>query len=132
MWWQVITQLISTYILKSKTVKGKVSLPPPPSPQSSIGDVSTLRTKLQARRATLNEEIEKEDKFHQGSKRLLRASIDHKTRDQAMLEANFAESKIKALQSELAKINSSLQAYQKEKWDNHITLVFVTISFSDH
>jgi hypothetical protein len=81
---------------------------------SSIGDVRTLRTKLQARRATLNVEIEKEDKFHQGSKRLLRASMDHKTRDQAMLEANFAESKIKALQAELARINSSLQAYQQE------------------
>ena len=95
------------------------SLPPPsplPSSQSSIGDVSTLRTKLQARRATLNAEIEKEDKFHQGSKRLVRASIDHKTRDQAMLEANFAESKIKALQAELAKINSSLPAYQHERY----------------
>lgn len=76
--------------------------------------MSTLRTKLQARRAELNAEIEKEDKFHQGSKRLVRASSDHKARDQAILEANFAESKIRALQAELAKINSSLQAYQQE------------------
>jgi hypothetical protein len=82
--------------------------------RSSIGDVSTLRTKLQARRATLNAEIEKEDKFHQGSRRLVRASLGGKTRDQALLEANFAESKIRALQAELAKINSSLQAYQQE------------------
>ena len=83
--------------------------------QSSIGDVSTLRTKLQSRRAQLNAEIEKEDKFHQGSRRLVRASSDHKARDQAQLEASFAESKIRALQAELAKINSSLQAYQQER-----------------
>ncbi|CAI8016224.1 Rhophilin-2 [Geodia barretti] len=82
--------------------------------ESSIGDVSTLRTKLQSRRAQLNVEIEKEDKFHQGSKRLVRASSDHKARDQAQLEASFAESKIRVHQAELAKINSSLQAYQQE------------------
>jgi hypothetical protein len=82
--------------------------------QSSIGDVSTLRTKLQSRRAELNAEIEKQDKFHQGSKRLVRASSHHKARDQAQLEASFAESKIRVLQAELAKINSSLQAYQQE------------------
>ena len=82
--------------------------------QSSLntGDTATLRTRLQARRATLNEEICKEDKFHKGSKRLVGASVDPKTKDQAALEMNFAESKIKALQSELSKINSSLQAYQ--------------------
>ena len=77
--------------------------------------MSTLRTKLQTRRAELNVEIEKEDKFHQGSRNLVRAAIDHKTRDQAKLEANFAESKIRALQAELARINSSLQAYQQER-----------------
>lgn len=81
---------------------------------TSIGgrNAATLRTRMQARRATLNEEIRKEDKFHKGSKRLIGASGDQKTREQATLEMNFAESKIKALQSELCKINSSLQAYQ--------------------
>lgn len=43
------------------------------------------------------------------------ASHDHKAKDQAALEMNFAESKIKALQAELAKINSSLHAYQAER-----------------
>ena len=69
---------------------------------------------MQARRATLNEEIHKEDKFHKGSKKLMGVSADPKTKGQATLEMNFAESKIKALQSELSKINSSLQAYQAE------------------
>ncbi len=50
-----------------------------------------------------------------GSKRLLGATLDHKTRDQAALEVNFADSKIRLLQSELAKINSSLQAYQADE-----------------
>jgi len=83
--------------------------------QSSIGDVGTIRNRLQARRATLNEEIGKEDKLRKGSKRLAGVSLDHKARDQAVLEMNFAESKIRALQAELTKINSSLQSYQLER-----------------
>ena len=84
--------------------------------QSSIGDVKTLRSQLHARRTTLNEEIGKEDHILQGSKKLVGASLDHKTKDQASLEMSFAESKIKALQAELAKINSSLHAYQDERF----------------
>lgn len=83
--------------------------------QSSIGDVKTLRSQLHARRTTLNEEIGKEDHILQGSKKLVGATLDHRTKDQASLEMSFAESKIKALQSELAKINSSLHAYQDER-----------------
>jgi len=83
--------------------------------QSSIGDVGTIRNRLQARRATLNEEIGKEDKLRKGSKRLAGVSLDHKARGQAVLEMNFAESKIRALQAELTKINSSLQSYQSER-----------------
>lgn len=82
--------------------------------QSSIGDVKTLRSQLQARRSTLNAEIEKEDRFMKGSKNLVGASADLKTREQATLEMSFAESKIKALQAELGRINSSLHAYQAE------------------
>ena len=82
--------------------------------QSSIGDVKTLRTRLQDRRESLNEEIEKENRMKKGSKRLIRASLDHKIKDQAALEMNFADSKIRVLQSELAKINSSIQAYQAD------------------
>ena len=89
--------------------------------------MGTLRTKLQSRRAELNTEIEKEDKFHQGSKRLVKASGDHKTRDQALMEASFAESKIRALQAELAKINSSLQAYQQERYPPLSLLVCVFV-----
>ena len=89
--------------------------------------MGTLRTKLQTRRAELNAQIEKEDKFHQGSKRLVRAASDHKIRDQAQLEASFAESKIKALQAELSKINSSLQAYQQERWTNISLCVCVCV-----
>ena len=84
--------------------------------QSSIGDVKTLRSQLQARRSTLNAEIEKEDRFMKGSKNLVGASADLKTREQATLEMSFAESKIKALQAELGRINSSLHAYQAERY----------------
>ena len=93
-----------------------LSLPFPSLLQSSIGDVKTLRSQLHARRTTLNEEIGKEDHILQGSKKLVGATLDHKTKDQASLEMSFAESKIKALQAELAKINSSLHAYQDERF----------------
>ena len=88
--------------------------------QSSAGNVGTIRNHLQARRATLNAEIGKEDQLRKGSKRLVGVTLDHKTRDQAVLEMNFAESKIKVLQAELAKINSSLQSYQTERWGKQL------------
>ena len=43
--------------------------------------------------------------MRKGSKRLVGVTLDHKTRDQAVLEMNFAESKIRVLQAELTKIN---------------------------
>ena len=82
--------------------------------------MKTLRSQLHARRTTLNEQIGKEDLILQGSKKLVGASHDHKTKDQASLEMSFAESKIKALQAELAKINSSLHAYQAERFVNRV------------
>ena len=62
----------------------------------------------------LTEEIEREDRIVDGSRKLLGVSSDSRTKNQAALEMNFSESKIKALQSELAKINSSLSAYQAD------------------
>ena len=44
-----------------------------------------------------------------------RKVLNKKTRDQASLEHDFSVSKIQLLRSELAKINSSLQAYQPER-----------------
>lgn len=65
---------------------------------------------------TLSEAIEKENMFLQGSERLATISHDQKTKDQASLQKDFAESKIKTLQAELTKINSSLHAYQAERY----------------
>jgi hypothetical protein len=82
----------------------------------------------------LNEEIGKEDHILQGSKKLVGATIDHKTKDQASLEMSFAESKIKALQAELAKINSSLHAYQDERFvhsHNHFHFCIITVTINE-
>ena len=46
---------------------------------------------------------------------LLRASSDLKSRETALLEAQYSDSKIQLLQQELASINNSLQAYQDER-----------------
>lgn len=64
---------------------------------------------------SLNEEIGREEQFKTGSQRLFSASLDPRTKEQAALEMSFAESKIQVFQAELAKLNSSLQAYQKER-----------------
>jgi hypothetical protein len=65
---------------------------------------------------TLSEAIEKENLFLKGSERLVGITQDQKTKDQAALQKDFAESKIKTLQAELTKINSSLHAYQAERY----------------
>ena len=46
-----------------------------------------------------------------------RASSDLKSRETALLEAQYSDSKIQLLQQELASINNSLQAYQDERYD---------------
>ena len=74
-----------------------------------------MRTQLQNRKASLDEEIGREEKLFIGSKRLLFASHDLKTKNQAELEVSFSDSKIKALQAELSRINSSLQTYQPQR-----------------
>ncbi len=77
--------------------------------------MATLRTSLHTRRTELNKQIEMEDRIADGTRKLLGVSSDVHTRNQASLEMSFSESKIKALQSELAKINSSLSAYQAKE-----------------
>ena len=44
-----------------------------------------------------------------------RVSSDLKSRETAMLEAHYSDSKIQLLQQELATVNNSLQAYQDER-----------------
>lgn len=92
--------------------------------------MKTLRSKLHARRTKLNEAIEKESMFLEGSQRLANITTDPKSKDKASLEKDFAESKIKTLQAELTKINSSLHAYQAERCvDNSLFYLFISSVF---
>lgn len=98
--------------------------------QSSVGNgTKTLRSKLQDRRVTLSEAIEKENLFLKGSERLADISQDQRTKDQAALQKDFAESKIKTLQAELTKINSSLHAYQAERYQWNLLFMEIVLSF---
>ena len=63
----------------------------------------------------LNEAIEKESMILEGSQRLASVTSDARSKDQATVQKDFAESKIKTFQAELTKINSSLLAYQSER-----------------
>jgi hypothetical protein len=82
---------------------------------SSVGDVGTIRSKLQMRKTQLAKQIHVEREIYRGTKKLAKMpSSNNKTRDQASLEHQYSRSKIQLLQSELAKINSSIQAYQPE------------------
>ena len=54
---------------------------------------------------------------------LCRSSLDNKTRDLANLEHEYSKSKIQVLQTELSRINSSIQAYQPERWYFYINIL---------
>lgn len=97
--------------------------------KSSIGDVGTIRTKLHERRSQLNREITVEERITQGSKKLSKmSSLDNKTRDLANLEHEYSKSKIQVLQTELSRINSSIQAYQPESArDKQIPLIPIAL-----
>ncbi|XP_019850691.1 PREDICTED: rhophilin-2-like isoform X2 [Amphimedon queenslandica] len=99
----------------SPAVTGRHHIPLNVGKVSSIGDVGTIRTQLQHRKDQLSKEIGVEQEITKGTKKLSKMKVlNKKTRDQASLEHDFSVSKIQLLRSELAKINSSLQAYQPE------------------
>ncbi|CAH2286122.1 rhophilin-1 isoform X2 [Pelobates cultripes] len=74
----------------------------------------TQRSKLQHRRARINQQINKEMRMRAGAENLFRATTNHKVKETVALELSYVNSNLQLLKEELAELNSSVDVYQNE------------------
>ncbi|XP_007952541.1 rhophilin-2 [Orycteropus afer afer] len=72
----------------------------------------TGRSKLQNKRAALNQQILKAIRMRTGAENLLKAATNHKVREQVRLELSFVNSDLQMLKEELEGLNISVGVYQ--------------------
>ncbi|KAG2458444.1 RHPN1 protein, partial [Polypterus senegalus] len=74
----------------------------------------TQRSKLQHRRARINQQINKEMRMRAGAENLFRATNNHKVKETVALELSFVNSNLQLLKEELEELNSSVEVYQTD------------------
>ncbi|XP_040288016.1 rhophilin-1 isoform X1 [Bufo bufo] len=74
----------------------------------------TQRSKLQHRRARINQQINKEMRMRAGAENLFRATTNHKVKETVALELSYVNSNLQLLKEELEELNSSVDVYQNE------------------
>ncbi|KAG7220024.1 hypothetical protein INR49_000673 [Caranx melampygus] len=74
----------------------------------------TQRSKLQHRRARINQQINKEMRMRAGAENLFRATTNNKVRETVALELSFVNSNLQLLKEELEELNSNMEAYQTD------------------
>ncbi|XP_056460441.1 rhophilin-1 [Gadus chalcogrammus] len=74
----------------------------------------TQRSKLQHRRARINQQINKEMRMRAGAENLFRATSNNKVRETVALELSFVNSNLQLLKEELEELNSNMEVYQTD------------------
>ncbi|XP_067240590.1 rhophilin-1 isoform X1 [Chanodichthys erythropterus] len=85
--------------------------------------VSTQRSKLQQRRAKLNQQINRELRLRNGAENLYRASSNQKVKETVALELSFVNSNLQLLKEELEELNSSMNVYQTESETVNVPMI---------
>lgn len=85
--------------------------------------VSTQRSKLQQRRAKLNQQINRELLLRTGAENLYRASSNQKVKETVALELSFVNSNLQLLKEELEELNSSMNVYQTESETLNVPMI---------
>uniref|UniRef100_A0A8D0H601 Rhophilin-2 n=1 Tax=Sphenodon punctatus TaxID=8508 RepID=A0A8D0H601_SPHPU len=83
----------------------------------------TGRSKLQNRRAILNQQILKAVRMRAGAENLLRATTNNKVREQVLLELSYVNSDLQILKEELEGLNISVEVYQNTEETFSIPLI---------
>ncbi|CAM4525411.1 unnamed protein product [Leuciscus chuanchicus] len=83
----------------------------------------TGRSKLQNKRALLNQEIIKQMRMRAGAENLLKATSNNKVREQVVLELSYVNSDLQLLMERLEGLNSSVEVYQNVQETASIPLI---------
>uniref|UniRef100_A0A8K9Y7J4 Rhophilin Rho GTPase binding protein 1 n=1 Tax=Oncorhynchus mykiss TaxID=8022 RepID=A0A8K9Y7J4_ONCMY len=95
-------------------INHNLSYNPPLSLQGCDPCSQTQRSKLQHRRARINQQINKEMRMRAGAENLFRATTNNKVKETVALELSFVNSNLQLLKEELEELNSSMEVYQTE------------------
>ncbi|KAJ4947167.1 hypothetical protein JOQ06_009207 [Pogonophryne albipinna] len=83
----------------------------------------TGRSKLQNRRATVNQQIIKQMRMRAGAENLLKATSNNKVKEMVLLELSYVNSNLQLLMGELEGLNSSVEVYQNTQETANIPLI---------
>ncbi|XP_077420134.1 rhophilin-2 isoform X2 [Vanacampus margaritifer] len=83
----------------------------------------TGRSKLQNKRANLNQQIIKEMRMRAGAENLLKASSNSKVKEMVLLELSYVNSNLQLLMGQLEGLNSSVEVYQSSQETANIPLI---------
>uniref|UniRef100_A0A672QVF0 Rhophilin-2-like n=1 Tax=Sinocyclocheilus grahami TaxID=75366 RepID=A0A672QVF0_SINGR len=83
----------------------------------------TGRSKLQNKRARLNQQIIKQMRMRAGAENLLKATSNNKVREQVALELSYVNSDLQLLMEQLEGLNSSVDVYQNVQETSSIPLI---------
>uniref|UniRef100_A0AAR2LIM4 Rhophilin, Rho GTPase binding protein 1 n=1 Tax=Pygocentrus nattereri TaxID=42514 RepID=A0AAR2LIM4_PYGNA len=85
--------------------------------------VLTQRSKLQQRRAKLNQQINRELRLRTGAENLYRATTNQKVKETVSLELSFVNSNLQLLKEELEELNSSMEVYQTDSEKVNVPMI---------
>ncbi|KAF3690501.1 Rhophilin-1 GTP-Rho-binding protein 1 [Channa argus] len=83
----------------------------------------TQRSKLQHRRARINQQINKEMRMRAGAENLFKATTNNKVKETVALELSFVNSNLQLLKEELEELNSNMEVYQTESESINVPLI---------
>uniref|UniRef100_UPI0037E8787D rhophilin-2 isoform X2 n=1 Tax=Semicossyphus pulcher TaxID=241346 RepID=UPI0037E8787D len=83
----------------------------------------TGRSKLQNKRAGLNQQIIKQMRMRAGAENLLKASSNNKVKEMVLLELSYVNSNLQLLMGQLEGLNSSVEVYQNTQETANIPLI---------
>lgn len=83
----------------------------------------TGRSKLQNKRASVNQQIIKEMRMRAGAENLLKATSNNKVKDMVLLELSYVNANLQLLMGQLEGLNSSVEVYQNTQETANIPLI---------
>ncbi|XP_037105265.1 rhophilin-1 isoform X2 [Syngnathus acus] len=81
------------------------------------------RSKLQNRRARINQQINKEMRMRAGAENLFRATTNNKIKETVALELSYVNSNLQLLKEELEDLNSNMEVYQTDSEAVNVPLI---------
>uniref|UniRef100_A0A4W4GZ06 Rhophilin, Rho GTPase binding protein 1 n=1 Tax=Electrophorus electricus TaxID=8005 RepID=A0A4W4GZ06_ELEEL len=89
----------------------------------SADRLSTQRSRVQQRRAQLNQQINRELSLRTGAENLYRATTNQRVKETVSLELSFVNSNLQLLREELEELDSNMEVYQTDSEKVNVPMI---------